>query len=46
MKENEMLEIGKYIADIINNLSDLELRQKIRNKVLNLCQNFPIYKND
>jgi len=41
-----MLEIGKYIADIINNLSDLELRQKIRNKVLNLCQNFPIYKND
>ncbi|TKJ17261.1 serine hydroxymethyltransferase [Candidatus Woesearchaeota archaeon B3_Woes] len=43
MKEGEMEEVGKYMADIINNLSDSELRVRTKQKVLELCNNFKFY---
>ena len=43
MKEGEMEEVGKYMADIINNLSDSELRVRTKQKVLELCNNFQFY---
>jgi glycine hydroxymethyltransferase len=43
MKEQEMEEIGKYIADVINNLSDADLRKRIKGKVLDLCSRFVYY---
>ncbi len=44
MKENEMEEIAdmfKMILDDIDNESTIE---KVKNKVLNLCESFPLYK--
>ena len=43
MKETEMRFVGKCIADVINNLSDSSIRDGIRHKVLELCNNFPFY---
>ena len=42
MKEREMCEIGKYVAKLINDLNNKPLRQDIKQKVLNLCKEFPI----
>ncbi len=52
-KENEFILIGNMIADVLNGYvnsnssseinNNHELEQKIKNKVKNLCQKFPIY---
>jgi glycine hydroxymethyltransferase len=43
MKEAEMEEVGAFIAAIIKNLSDMDLQEKTRQKVLELCNNFVYY---
>lgn len=43
MKEPEMQTIGKYMAQVMNNMSDLSIRPKIKQKVKELCDNFPFY---
>ena len=43
MKEPEMETVGRYIAQIINNLSDESIRPKIKQKVKDLCNQFPYY---
>jgi len=42
MKESEMEQIGQFIADIINNPSDIELRKRIKEKVLDLCSHYVV----
>ncbi len=43
MKEPEMQQIGTWTANILNELNNKELRQKIKQKVETLCQHFPLY---
>ena len=43
MKEAEMRTIGKWISRILYNPQDRLLRKKIKGKVEELCQKFPIY---
>ncbi len=43
MKETEMETVGKYMADVINNLDNTDMHRKIKKKVYDLCQQFPYY---
>ncbi len=43
MKEKEIKIIGGWIANILKNPADAELRKQIRQKVLKLTKKFPIY---
>ena len=43
MKEPEMRQIGKWIADALHNRTDKALLSKIRGEVLELAEQFPLY---
>ncbi|MBW2981789.1 serine hydroxymethyltransferase [Candidatus Woesearchaeota archaeon] len=43
MKESEMQEVGEYIAEVINNLSDTSVRARVKEKVKALCDQFAFY---
>ncbi len=43
MKEKEMKIIGEYIAGVINNLDNVLVRQRVREGVRGLCQEFVFY---
>jgi glycine hydroxymethyltransferase len=45
MKEDEMQMIGNWICDILDNPTNEQLSNKIREQVIELCKNFPIYNN-
>jgi glycine hydroxymethyltransferase len=45
MKENEMILIGKWIASVIKNPTNGELKSGICKDVEALCDKFPIYEN-
>jgi glycine hydroxymethyltransferase len=45
MKEPEMKLIGKWISKILHNAKQKNIRKKIKEKVKELCQKFPIYVN-
>ena len=44
MKEAEMKLVGKWIAKILHNPQEEELRKKISSEVQELCRVFPIYE--
>ena len=43
MKESEMKQIGKWIAVVLKNSENSDIKIQVRNQVKELCQNFPIY---
>tara|TARA_B100000941_G_scaffold288323_1_gene265001 strand:+ start:1159 stop:2442 length:1284 start_codon:yes stop_codon:yes gene_type:complete len=43
MKEKEMLKIGNWISELIENPDSTDLIKHIRKNVHNLCEEFPIY---
>ncbi|HWR35215.1 MAG TPA: serine hydroxymethyltransferase [Clostridia bacterium] len=43
MGEAEMRQIGKWIADALNNRTDAETLKRIRRQVLELAERFPLY---
>jgi glycine hydroxymethyltransferase len=43
MKENEMRQIGRWIADALLHRTDATVLGKVRNQVLELCEAFPLY---
>jgi glycine hydroxymethyltransferase len=43
MKEAEMEAIGDWIADILEDWQNVELRQRVRLRVRELCEAFPLY---
>ncbi len=45
MKEPEMAQIGKMIADVLRNWRDANVRQQVRQQVLELCDRFPVYED-
>ena len=42
-KEKEIIQVGNWISDIINNFDDKELQNAIRDDVHKLTTNFPVY---
>ena len=42
-KEKEIIQISNWISDIIDNFENTELQKSIKEKVLNLTSNFPVY---
>jgi glycine hydroxymethyltransferase len=43
MKEREMRQVGKWIAEVLNNRGDAAMLSKIRREVLKLADEFPLY---
>jgi glycine hydroxymethyltransferase len=43
MKEPEMLQIGRWIAEVLLQRTDADLLAKVRKQVLDLCEAFPLY---
>jgi glycine hydroxymethyltransferase len=43
MKETEMRQVGRWIADVLLGRSDSAVLAKIRKEVLDLCEAFPLY---
>jgi glycine hydroxymethyltransferase len=43
MKEREMRQVGKWIAEVLNNRNDGAMLSKIRREVLKLADEFPLY---
>lgn len=43
MGTKEMKQIGKWIAQVLNNPEDAGLKNKVHNEVKELCKHFPIY---
>ena len=43
MKEPEMEQVGEWMAKVIKNMDDTQLKESIRNEVKELCQRFKFY---
>jgi glycine hydroxymethyltransferase len=43
MKEGEMLQVGRWIAEALNGRADASVLSKIRRQVLELADEFPLY---
>jgi len=43
MKEGEMKDIGNYIAKVIENIGNENVIKRVREDVIELCKQFPIY---
>ncbi len=43
MKEAEMKQIGAWIADVLDDIQNLELRNDVRQQVLEMTRSFPLY---
>jgi len=43
MKEGEMKQVGKFLAEVINGFGQEEVYQKVRAQVRELCEAFPLY---
>jgi glycine hydroxymethyltransferase len=44
MKEKDMVLIGSLISEIISNMGNEAVIKKVRNKVRDLCESYPLYK--
>ncbi len=42
-KEEEFIEIANIIADCLLNPEDISIKKKCKEKVIGLCNNFPLY---
>jgi glycine hydroxymethyltransferase len=43
MKEAEMKQVGRWIAEALNHRTDAAALARIRKQVLGLCEQFPLY---
>jgi len=41
---NEIEKLSNWICDIVLNLDNKDQIQKIKNEVISMCKNFPVYK--
>ncbi|MFQ5961330.1 MAG: serine hydroxymethyltransferase, partial [Candidatus Methylomirabilales bacterium] len=44
MREEEMRLIGQLIAEVLQDVADAERQQRVKGKVWELCQQFPLYR--
>ncbi|HBS52110.1 MAG TPA: serine hydroxymethyltransferase, partial [Coxiellaceae bacterium] len=42
-KENEIEQIAHWICDILDDINNAQLIEKVKSNVLKLCQQFPVY---
>ena len=45
MRESEMAQIGGWIADVLGNIGNAEVEQRVRKQVAGLAARFPIYES-
>lgn len=45
MKTDEMKKIAHWMADILENPNNTSLHQQIKENIISLCHNFPVYSN-
>ncbi|MFM2322598.1 MAG: serine hydroxymethyltransferase [Pseudomonadota bacterium] len=43
LKEKELSEVAGWICDVLDNLADSAVIERVRNQVIALCQRFPVY---
>jgi glycine/serine hydroxymethyltransferase len=43
MKESEMRQVGRWIAEVLNSRNDASVFGKVRRNVLELAEAFPLY---
>ena len=43
MREPEMEQVGGWIADVLTNIGNTEVEQRIRKQVADLAAKFPVY---
>ena len=43
MKEAEMEAIGDWIGDILDNINDESVQERVRREVEGFCEKFPLY---
>ena len=43
MKEDEMKQVGRFIAEVIDHAEDEAVAGKVKKEVRQLCQAFPLY---
>jgi glycine hydroxymethyltransferase len=43
-KEEESVKIANWMCDILDNLGDSNVEERVKSEVLDLCSNFPVYK--
>jgi glycine hydroxymethyltransferase len=43
MKEAEMSQIGRWVAEALQHRTDAAVLSKVRKQVLDLCEAFPLY---
>ncbi len=43
MKEDEMRQVGRWISEVLHNLSDAAVLGKVKKQVFNLAETFPLY---
>ena len=46
MKEQEMAVIARLIVDVLRNIDDQHIIEKVKKKTRELCESFPIYHDD
>ncbi len=46
MKENEMKIVGKFIDEVLANLGKTDVYERMKDKVKQLCEQFPLYAED
>ena len=44
LKEEHFAEVGSWIAEVIKSGGDTEVEQRVRRKITELCNEFPLYK--
>jgi len=44
MKEKDMVMIGTFISEVISNMGNDSVVKKVRNRVRDLCESYPLYK--
>ena len=44
-KEQEVELLANWIADVLDNISDPNVMAQVKEKVVSLCQAFPVYQN-
>jgi glycine hydroxymethyltransferase len=42
MREAEMIKIGTWIADVLDNIGDEEVKARVRRDAAELVKNFPV----
>jgi glycine hydroxymethyltransferase len=45
MKESEMKQIAEWYVRVLRNPDDAQLKEKVRNEVLEMIKGFPLYKD-